>query len=328
MKRSLLVLLSTAAMVMAGCASGTPAPLTKIRLPMGYIANVQYAPFYIAVDKGYFRQEGIEIEFDYRFETDGMKLVGAGELPFAVASGEQVPLARAQGLPVMYVMQWWHTFPVGIVSLAEKNISTPTDLIGRQVGLPGFFGASYVGWRGLLYKAGIAESAIQTQDIGFTQVAAVQQGQVDAAVIYLNNEPIQLRAAGFDVNVIAVSEYVSIVSNGIVTNEQTIRERPELVRGLVRALLRGLKDALADPEAAFTTSTRFVDGLGQNPDTDAAQRQVLNESLKMWQTETPGQTDPADWDVMQDVLISMGLLQDKIDAAQLFTNRFVDEVNR
>ena len=104
MKRSLLVLLSTAAMVMAGCASGTPAPLTKIRLPMGYIANVQYAPFYLAVDKGYFQQEGIEIEFDYRFETDGMKLVGAGELPFTVASGEQVPLARTQGLPVVYVM--------------------------------------------------------------------------------------------------------------------------------------------------------------------------------------------------------------------------------
>ena len=179
-----------------------------------------------------------------------------------------------------------------------------------------------------MYKAGIAESAINTQDIGFTQVAAVQQGQVDAAVIYLNNEPIQLRAAGFDVNVMAVSDYVSIVSNGIVTNEKTIRERPELVRGFVRALLRGLKDALADPEAAFTTSTRFVDGLGQNPDTDAAQRQVLNESLKMWQTETPGQTDPADWDVMQDVLISMELLKEKIDPAQLFTNQFVDEVNR
>ena len=98
------------AIILVGCAP-TAAPsataLTKLRLPMGYVANVQYAPFYIAVDKGYFKAEGLEIEFDYRFETDGMKLVGAGELPFAVVSGEQVPIARSQGLPVVYVMQWW-----------------------------------------------------------------------------------------------------------------------------------------------------------------------------------------------------------------------------
>jgi NitT/TauT family transport system substrate-binding protein len=61
--------------------------LTKIRLPMGYIANIQYAPFYVAVEKGYFRDANIELEFDYKYETDGVALVGAGELPFAVVSG-------------------------------------------------------------------------------------------------------------------------------------------------------------------------------------------------------------------------------------------------
>ena len=65
----------------------TEASLTRIRLPMGYIPNVQYAPFYVAAEKGYFRQAGLEIDFDYSFETDGVALVGANELPFALVWG-------------------------------------------------------------------------------------------------------------------------------------------------------------------------------------------------------------------------------------------------
>jgi NitT/TauT family transport system substrate-binding protein len=317
------------ALVLAGCTpAAAPASdaLTKIRLPMGYIANVQYAPFYIAVDKGYFREAGLELEFDYRFETDGMKLVGANELPLAVVSGEQVPLARAQGLPVVYVTQWWQKYPVAVVSLADKHIQSMADLVGKSVGLPVYFGASYVGWRGLLYQAGLAESDIQTQDIGYTQVAALQQGRVDAAVIYLNNEPIQLRAAGLEINVIKVSDVLAMVSNGIVTNEFTLKNKPELVRGFVRALLRGVADAIADPDLAFTTSTKFVEGLGSDPKNDDIQRQVLAESIKLWQGGTLGRSDPAAWDTTQDVLVRMGLIKEKFDNAQLFTNQFVDEV--
>jgi NitT/TauT family transport system substrate-binding protein len=329
MMKRVVTWLMISVMLLAGCApAAAPAnkALTKIRLPMGYIPNVQYAPFYIAVDKGYFADEGLEIEFDYRFETDGMKLVGAGELPFAIVSGEQVPLARAKGLPVVYVMHWWQKFAVAVASLADKNIKTPADLAGKSVGLPGFFGASYIGWRGLLDQAGLKESDVNVQDIGFTQAAALQQGKVDAAVVYINNEPIQLRAAGLDVNVIPVSDYLSLVANGIITNEKTIKENPQLVHGFVRAVLRGLKDALADPELAFNTSKKFVEGLGSDPQKDAIQRKVLAETLKLWQAPVLGRTDPAMWDQTQQVLINMGLLQEKIPNEQLFTNQFVDEV--
>ena len=161
MKVKLSVLSVVMALAIISCAAppprqntaGAPSdakPLTKIRLPMGYIPNVQYAPYYIAVSKGYFATEGIELEFDYKFETDGVKLVGAGELPFAVVSGEQVVLARSKQVPVKYVMQWYRKYPIAVIASAKANINTPADLKGKTIGLPGFFGATYVGWRAFL----------------------------------------------------------------------------------------------------------------------------------------------------------------------------------
>lgn len=326
-KTALFIILTLGAALLASCGTGTPAAtptpgLEHIRLPMGYIPNVQYAPFYVAVEKGYFAQEGIELEFDYKFETDGMKLVGAGELPFTLASGEQVPLARAQGLPVTYVFRWWHTFPVGVVALSEKKIKTPGDLVGKRVGTPVFYGASYVGWRGLAFKAGLDESKITVQEIGYNQVAALTQGTVDAAVIYINNEPIQLRRAGHAVDVITIADYANMVSNGIVTNQDTIARRPELVSRFLRALERGIADVIAAPDEAFDTCKKFVTGLDA-PDVAAAQREVLDASISLWRADTIGYSDSNDWQTTVAVLKDMGLLTADVDMNQVFTNQFI-----
>ncbi len=288
---------------------------------MGYIPNVQFASYYVAIEKGYFAAEGIEIELDYKFETDGVKLVAAGELPFAVVSGEQVVLARAQGLPVKYFAQWYRKFPVAVFSLKSKNIVKPEDLKGKTIGVPGFFGATYVGWKAFANANGLGDNDVKLEEIGFTQAAAVQQEKVDAAVGYIVNEPIVLEQNGFEVNTFFVGETVDMVANGLMTNDQTIQENPRLVRGMARALLRGVRDAIANPDEAMQISTKFVEGLKAD---DATQKKVLLATVELLKGDKLGVSSPQAWENMQTTLLAMGQIKQKLDVNDYFTNAFVE----
>ena len=307
-------------LLVAGCGGGTEdaAGLRPVRLPMGFIADPQYAPFYVAVDKGYYAEEGMEIEFDYSFETDGIALVGANELPFAIVSGEQVILARSQGLPVVYVLEWFQRYPIAVISRAEAGIDSPEDLAGRNVGLPGFFGASYVGFIGLLSANGLTQADVDANEIGFNQVESLRTGQSEAVVGYVNNEPVQLAAMGETINVIDVADYTDMVANGVITNETILAENPELVEGFVRATLHGLADTLDNPEEAYEISKQYVEGL------DDGRMNVLEASLPLWQAETLGVTDAAAWEQTQAVLLEIGFLDEPVENLEAaFTNEFV-----
>lgn len=337
----LLLLLSLLLVILAGCApvplqltateppaatavtSPVAQPLTPITLAMGYIPSVQFTPFYVAQQKGYFTDAGLDVTFRYGFESDLLKLVGANELQFMIGSGEEVILGRSQGLPVRYVLRWYRKFPVVLFAKADKGIATPADLIGKQVGLPGLFGASYVGWEALVYASKLDATQVTLQSIGFTQASAVSQDQVDAALDYVVNGPVQLRLAGQEVVVIPVSDFIDLPSNGIITNEKTIQAQPELVRAMTSALLRGLADTLADPDAAFETSLLAVPEAGGEQ--TAVNRAIFDESLKLWQAEVAdlGLSDPQAWANAVTFMKDMGLIQVDVDPASLFTNEFV-----
>lgn len=305
-------------------ASASPAApdtsLKHIRLPMGYIPSVQFAPFYVAIEKGYFKDAGLQIDFDYSFETDGVALVGANELQFAVVSGEQVLLARAQGLPVVYVMAWWQDYPVAVVAKKAEGIRRPADLKGKKIGLPGLFGASYVGLRALLKAGGIKESDVTLDSIGFNQVASLVANQDQAAVVYDNNEPIQLRSQGIDIDEIRVADYVQLASNGLISNEKTTAENPDLVRKMVVALQKGVADTLANPDEAFEISKKYVEGLATAD--PAVQKEVLATSMKYWKTDKIGYSQPKAWENMQAVLLDMGLLAKPLELEKAYTNAF------
>lgn len=327
MKRSLtLILLLLSIFGLMACAGGPQAApkqeLQKIRLGLGYIPNVQFAPFYVAQKKGFYAEEGLEVEIEYGFEDDFVALTAQGEREFAVASGDQVLLAQAQGVPIIYVMRWYQRYPVALVVPKSEGVATFQDLAGKKVGIPGLFGGSFVAWKAMLHETGLDESSVTLEEIGFTQVAALQQGSIDAAMVFIANEPVQLRNQGIEVDLFEVSDYVNMISNGLVVGEKLLQENPELVGKMVRASLKGLDHTIKNPEEAFGIVREVVPEM---TDEDApVQRQVLDVSIELWKSDSLGVTSQEDWQATMDVMTETGLLEEPVEIEKVYTNQFVE----
>jgi len=233
-----------------------------------------------------------------------------------------VILARAQGLPVTYVMKWYHRFPVAVMAPSTAGIRGVEDLTGKKVGMPGFYGASFIGWKALVYATGLDETGVNLQEIGFTQAAAVQQGLVDAAMVYIANEPNQLRSQGIEVDLIEVSDHIDLVSNGLVTGDTLINQDPELVRRMVRATLRGIRETMADPDEAFAVVRQVIPEMTE--DAAPVQRQVLASSIELWKSDPLGVSSPQAWQDSVQFMSETGLLEKPVEVESLYTNEFVE----
>jgi NitT/TauT family transport system substrate-binding protein len=191
--------------------------------------------------------------------------------------------------------------------------------------LPGRFGATYIGLRGLLHAEGIKEEEVTLNEIGFTQFEAVQAGSVPAAVGYANNEPLRLQESGVDVNVINVADYIQLVNNGVVINETYARDNAETVRRFIRATRRGLEATIKDPEAAFQDSLAQIPELA--PDQQPFQRKVLAETIGYWRTadtdrEGLGWPNPAAWRATYDFLRDSGILAQETNPDDAYALEF------
>ena len=301
--------------------------MQDITLALGYIPNVQFAPFYIAQAKGFFKEEGINIAWDNGTSPDLIKAVGAGKFKFALADPDTVISAREQSIPVTYIAGFYEQAPVAIISLAKAGITTPAQLKGKKVGIPGRYGSSYIGLLGVLNKAGLTEKDIDLQEIGYSQAPQLLAGKVDAVVGYANNDALQVQAqSGSKPNLIKVSDIIPFVGTGLLTNDDTLKNDPKLVQGIVRATLRGVQYTVQHPDEAFAATVKVVPEAGgkdaqTNKDVLAATIALFSDQQS--QANGLGWTDPAAWKSMEGTMITAGIIKTAPPVDQLMTNRYV-----
>ncbi len=321
------VLVLVVSLLMCACSTpAAPATLTDIVVGMPYIPNIQFAHFYMAQQKGYFADAGLRVTFDYNFENDVVQRLATNNgIQFALASADTVLLARAKGLPITAVMATSQEFPIAFMSKATTPLANPTDLIGKTIGIPGRFGASYIGLQALLRAGQIDESQVEIKEIGFNQVPLLLNDSVQVISGYANNEPLQLVRAGTPVSVLRVADFAPIASDHLIINTAYSTANTSTVAKFVAALQKGMRVVADDPAAAYDASLSFI------PEADPINRdvsiEILQATITMWNADatTLGQINPAKWEQTHSLLRAIGLLAQDIDVSTAYDVTYVGE---
>lgn len=323
----LSVLLLIALLLVAACGNSTSpsAPsgstLKKVSIGLGYIPDIQFAPFYVAQSKGYYKAAGLDVTFHHGIVPDLIGSMVLGHDTFVFAGGDEALVARSKNLQVVDVATIFQRYPVSLIVPANSSIHTLADLKGHTIGVPGPFGSTYTGLLALLYQAHLSLSDVKVQSIGFNQVATLIAHRVDAVMGYSNNEPLQLKSQGFNVRTFDVSDYQPLVSNGIITTAGTLHSQPQLVRNFVQATIKGLKAVIADPAGAVQISRSYVPNL--NP---TRAMLVLQATIPIWQGNGQvalGFNDSATWQSMEQFLLAQKIIPSAQDITQAYTNQSV-----
>jgi NitT/TauT family transport system substrate-binding protein len=317
-------LLAALAFVAAACSSGasaSPAGPVKLVVGLGYIPNVQFAPFYLADQAGYYRDAGLQVELQNKTDPELVTLVGQGAVDIGISDGTSVIPAVSQGIPIRYAFTLFAQFPNVVFAKASSGITTAADLKGKKVGIPGKFGSSWIQLEALLASVGLTTADLQLVLFpDFGELAALQQGAVDAATGYANNEPVQIELGGEKASVLALPPSSQLPGPGLIVGASALSgPKKDALRAFVAATQHAMRDIEVDPAKGVDAAiTRIPELATDRP----AQLAVLEATIALWESDYTrangmGTVDPALWEHSISYMASLpdGLLAKPVTAA-------------
>ena len=252
---------------------------TQVRFALDWRFEGPSAPFFVAIDKGYYKAEGLNVSIDPGAgSVEGINRVASGayEIGFADINSLIKYRDNPRNLPVKAVMMVYDTPAFSIVSLKKNGISKPKDLEGKVLGAPAPDGA-YAQWPIFVQANKIDASKVKVENIGFpVREPMLAQGKVDAITGFWFSSYMNLKANGVkdeDIVVLHMRDYgVDLYGNVILANPDFMRFSPKAVAGFVKATIRGIQDTIKNPETAIDSMMK------RNP---IAKRDVELERLKL-----------------------------------------------
>ena len=297
--------------------------LTQINFLLDWKPQMEQAGFIVADAKGYYREAGLSVTMsEGQGATTTAMLVGSGQYPLGIASGGATVIARSHGAAVVSIALVNQRSPTVIFALASSGIKTPSDLVGRKIGLTKT-GVKYDEYRALMRKLGIDRSTITEVDIR-KAVAPLLSGTVDAMLGYTEDQPVLVELEGREVTRIPMFRYgVNILSTNVVANESFLAEHPEVCRRFVEATLKGWKRAVESPDEAVLLYTERY---------PASDQRFVRQNFRQF---VPILFGPAvdslglgaqtleEFRSTEQLLFDLGIIESRVNAAAAFTNAFL-----
>lgn len=297
----------------------------KVTVMMPFISQIQWAAYYTAKSKGYYQDEGLDVEIQYSIKGSAgpiEQLVG-GNVDLILTDEQSVIMARSKDLEIVAIYPIEPTNVFYIVSEKNKNITKPTDLVGKKVGLISSASGAYANLLTILQLSKVDNTKVEIVQAGTSVVPAFLEGKFDAAAIHLSQK-LLIEEKIPDLNIISASDYTNISRGHIATTRGLINDNPELIKKFLRATKKGLVYAVDNPEDAVSIYISF------NPDAES-QRKISQDLWNAfieehhYKTDVPGLQLQEEWMKSQDIVYDAGLITEKTNVSEMFTNDFIPQ---
>lgn len=324
MKRMTALLLS-AALLLTGCSGAAKGnadndsekELTELDVVLDWYPNALHAFLYVAIENGYYEEEGLKVNICFPSNAnDAISLVAAGQADIGLYYQQDVIQARAnQDIPVKSIGAVVQG-PLNIVlSLEDKNITSPENLVGKTIGYAGTELSEAI-VRSIMEYVGADYSDVTMIDVGFDLMSSMTTGNVDATIgCFVNHEVPQMEEEGFEVNWFDLDDYgvPSYYEGVFLASDERIENDSETLEAFLRASARGFEDMKEDPEAALTILLN-----NQNeenfPLSETVERDSMEILLPLMETTDARFLSQSDecWQENIDWMLSQGLIDERV----------------
>lgn len=329
MKRNFSIALSVLLILgLFGCAAqekqAEAKNLEKITVTLDWTPNTNHTGLYVAKDKGYYEEVGLDVEIIQPANGTAEQLVAADQAQFGISYQESVTLARLEDIPIVSIATVIQHNTSGFGALKEKGIETPKDFEGKKYG----------GWGSPIEKATLKalmekyDGDVEKVEIltsGASDFFASSEKDIDFAWIFEGWTGIEAQLKGIEINYIDLgkeNEALDYYTPVIITNEKNINENSELVKKFMEATAKGYDDAIKDPKEAAEILLNNVPELDK--DLVMASQAFLSDKYQD-EAEQWGIQKEDVWQNYTDWLFENDLISDKIEVKKAFTNEFLPE---
>jgi len=227
-------------------------PLKKVTLALQWLTQCQFAGYYVALEQGYYKQEGIDITIiPGASDINPIYQVSSGVADFGTKWLADFIAAKDKGEPLISIAQVLQSNGLVLIAKAKSNIKTPHDFIDKKIGI-WFFG-NETQFFALMNKLNISLDQMHVSAQKWS-IKPFLNNEFDVAMAMIYNEYLRVLDSGYDkkeINVIDFSQYgMNFPGQVIFTRKSTMKKQPELCKQMLKASLKGWAWAIDHPEAA------------------------------------------------------------------------------